>query len=107
MLVFPTPQEAHFSRFMKRGARRVESQSEAATLGHVAVENPEGTEAARAHQYRKRENHWNLPGIEVGSRPHEGKLDRNAGMELALPRLGWRFRAFALRLAGRAEADDG
>jgi hypothetical protein len=27
---------------MKRGARRVESQSDAATLGHVAVENPGG-----------------------------------------------------------------
>jgi len=33
---------AHFSRLMKRGARRVESQSEATTLGHVAVENPGG-----------------------------------------------------------------
>ena len=33
---------AHFSRFMKRGACRVESQSDAANLGHVAVENPGG-----------------------------------------------------------------
>jgi glucosylceramidase len=33
---------AHFSRSMKRGARRIESQSEALSLGHVAVENPGG-----------------------------------------------------------------
>jgi len=32
----------HFSRAMKRGARRFESQSEALNLGHVAVENPGG-----------------------------------------------------------------
>jgi glucosylceramidase len=33
---------AHFSRAMRRGARRVESYSEATNLGHVAVENPGG-----------------------------------------------------------------
>jgi glucosylceramidase len=33
---------AHFSRSMKRGARRFESQSDAVSLGHVAVENPGG-----------------------------------------------------------------
>jgi glucosylceramidase len=33
---------AHFSRTMHRGARRFESQSQAANLGHVAVENPDG-----------------------------------------------------------------
>jgi glucosylceramidase len=33
---------AHFSRGIERGARRFESQSEAANLGHVAVENPGG-----------------------------------------------------------------
>ena len=33
---------SHFSRFMKRGARRVESQSDAVAIGHVAVENPGG-----------------------------------------------------------------
>jgi len=32
----------HFSRAIKRGARRFESQSEALDLGHVAVENPGG-----------------------------------------------------------------
>ena len=32
----------HFSRSMKRGARRFETQSEALNLGHVAVENPGG-----------------------------------------------------------------
>jgi glucosylceramidase len=31
---------AHFSRCVKRGARRIESQSEALNLSHVAVENP-------------------------------------------------------------------
>jgi glucosylceramidase len=33
---------AHFSRPIKRGARRIESQSEALNLGHVALENPGG-----------------------------------------------------------------
>ena len=33
---------AHFSRTIRRGARRFESQSQAANLGHVAVENPDG-----------------------------------------------------------------
>jgi glucosylceramidase len=33
---------AHFSRAIRRGARRFESQSQAANLGHVAVENPNG-----------------------------------------------------------------
>jgi glucosylceramidase len=33
---------AHFSRAIRRGARRFESYSEAANLGHVAVENPGG-----------------------------------------------------------------
>jgi glucosylceramidase len=33
---------AHFSRAIRRGARRFESQSAAANLGHVAVENPDG-----------------------------------------------------------------
>ena len=33
---------AHFSRAMRRGARRFESYSEATNLGHVAVENPGG-----------------------------------------------------------------
>jgi glucosylceramidase len=33
---------AHYSRVIRRGARRVESQSEAAGLRHVAVENPGG-----------------------------------------------------------------
>ena len=33
---------AHFSRTIRRGARRFESQSLAANLGHVAVENPDG-----------------------------------------------------------------
>jgi glucosylceramidase len=33
---------AHFSRAIRRGGRRFESQSQAANLGHVAVENPDG-----------------------------------------------------------------
>jgi glucosylceramidase len=33
---------AHFSRMIRRGARRFESQSEAVNLGHVAAENPDG-----------------------------------------------------------------
>lgn len=33
---------AHFSRTIRRGARRFESQSMATNLGHVAVENPDG-----------------------------------------------------------------
>jgi len=33
---------AHFSRRIRRGARRFESHSLAANLGHVAVENPDG-----------------------------------------------------------------
>ena len=33
---------AHFSRSIKRGPRRIESQSEAPGLSHVAVENPGG-----------------------------------------------------------------
>jgi len=33
---------AHFSRAVRRGARRFESQSPAANLGHVALENPGG-----------------------------------------------------------------
>jgi len=33
---------AHFSRAIRRGARRFESQSQAANLGHVALENPDG-----------------------------------------------------------------
>ena len=33
---------AHFSRAIRRGARRFESQSQAANLGHVAFENPNG-----------------------------------------------------------------
>jgi len=33
---------AHFSRMIRRGARRFESQSQAANLVHVAVENPSG-----------------------------------------------------------------
>ena len=33
---------AHFSRTIRRGARRFESQSVAANLGHVALENPDG-----------------------------------------------------------------
>ena len=49
---------AHFSRSIKRGARRVESQSDALNLAHVAAENPGGqkvliltnTGAARAIQ---------------------------------------------------------
>lgn len=32
----------HFSRPIRRGARRIESQSVASNLGHVAVENPSG-----------------------------------------------------------------
>jgi glucosylceramidase len=32
----------HFSKSMKRGARRFESQSDAVNLGHVAVQNPGG-----------------------------------------------------------------
>jgi glucosylceramidase len=31
---------AHFSRAIRRGARRIESQGEVANVGHVAVENP-------------------------------------------------------------------
>jgi len=33
---------AHYSRAIRRGARRIDSQSDAAGLGHVAVENPDG-----------------------------------------------------------------
>ena len=33
---------AHFSRPIRRGARRFESQSQAVNLGHIAVENPGG-----------------------------------------------------------------
>jgi len=33
---------AHYSRLMRRGARRFESQSAASELQHVAVENPDG-----------------------------------------------------------------
>ena len=33
---------AHFSRPIRRGAQRIESQSVAPDLGHVAVENPSG-----------------------------------------------------------------
>jgi glucosylceramidase len=33
---------AHFSRAIRRGARRVESQSQAASLTHIAFENPGG-----------------------------------------------------------------
>jgi glucosylceramidase len=33
---------AHYSRVIRRGARRFESQSEAAGLRHVALENPDG-----------------------------------------------------------------
>lgn len=33
---------AHFSRTIRRGARRFESQSQAANLAHVAAENPDG-----------------------------------------------------------------
>jgi glucosylceramidase len=33
---------AHFSRSMKRGARRFESQCQASNLKHLAVENPDG-----------------------------------------------------------------
>jgi glucosylceramidase len=33
---------AHYSRVIRRGARRFESQSEAAGLPHVALENPDG-----------------------------------------------------------------
>ena len=33
---------AHYSRFIRRGARRIESQSRAADLYHVAFENPGG-----------------------------------------------------------------
>ena len=34
---------AHFSRFIRRGARRVDSQSAAPDVSHVAVENPDGS----------------------------------------------------------------
>ena len=51
---------AHYSRAIKRGARRFESQSTAADLSHVAAENPDGqrvllvtnTGAARAIELR-------------------------------------------------------
>jgi glucosylceramidase len=33
---------AHFSRVIRRGARRFESQSAVADLKHVALENPDG-----------------------------------------------------------------
>jgi glucosylceramidase len=33
---------AHFSRAIRRGARRFESQSQAANLAHIAFENPDG-----------------------------------------------------------------
>jgi glucosylceramidase len=33
---------AHFSRVIRRGARRIESQSVAGNLAHVAIENPGG-----------------------------------------------------------------
>ena len=33
---------AHFSRTLRRGARRFESQSQAADIGHIAFENPGG-----------------------------------------------------------------
>ena len=33
---------AHFSRAIRRGAQRFESQSQAANLAHIAVENPDG-----------------------------------------------------------------
>jgi glucosylceramidase len=33
---------AHYSRVIRRGARRFDSQSSAAALQHVAVENPDG-----------------------------------------------------------------
>ena len=33
----------HFARFVRRGARRLDSQSSAAQLDHVAFENPDGT----------------------------------------------------------------
>jgi glucosylceramidase len=34
---------AHFSRLIRRGARRFESRSETSDLDHVAVENPDGS----------------------------------------------------------------
>ena len=33
---------AHFSKVLRRGARRIESQSTAASLAHIAFENPDG-----------------------------------------------------------------
>jgi glucosylceramidase len=33
---------AHYSRFIRRGARRIDSQSPATDLDHVALENPDG-----------------------------------------------------------------
>ncbi len=36
---------AHFSRALRRGARRIESQSQAANMTHIAFENPGGEKA--------------------------------------------------------------
>ena len=33
---------AHFSKFVRRGAKRIESQSKVEGLDHVAFENPDG-----------------------------------------------------------------
>ena len=36
---------AHYARVIRRGARRFDSQSAAADLEHVALENPDGQQA--------------------------------------------------------------
>ena len=33
---------AHYSRFVRRGAQRIDSQSQAAGVAHVAFQNPDG-----------------------------------------------------------------
>jgi hypothetical protein len=74
---------AHFSRVIRRGARRFDSQSLAFSREHVALENPDGQKSAGCYQSRTQEDDRTSPVGSGGLGSPEGNVGYYVGSEVS------------------------
>src|SRR6202050_2335452 len=73
----------HFSRFVQRGARRIDSQSTAKTLSHCSLENPDGSLVA----VLTNPGHERTCALKLGTKVASVKLPGNSVVTLKSSRL--------------------
>jgi glucosylceramidase len=74
---------AQFSRFIRRGARRFDSQGTIPDLDHVGLENPGQPTNTRVEQRRRRPQHDSAIGHPGCGCELEERLHDHAGLELS------------------------